>query len=330
MTSLHEHPLETLGAVGALLMRVLEGERVAPCYLFEGSDGESLRESALRFAACLIAGSPPGPPDERVFDLALRDAHPDLHHLTKDKPSVISVAALSAVLARAHTTPLEGARQVFVIEPAEAMEMAGIARYLKALEEPPPGTVFLLLSTRPERLPATVLSRCQRLRFPPLSDDVVARRLREEGHEQAERLARYASGSLGRAQRMLAADVVGVFDALCEGAEVQQADAARASESALSTLQRAATAQATKTSGVDMRRQYVRDLLVDVLHVTAIEARERAADRQSRLPAVIDAGAAITLLTRLERLSASVRSNVTPAAILLELYAALRDHGAIP
>ena len=327
MTSSPEHPLHAFGKIGSVLLRTLEAERISPSYLLEGTDSETLREAAFAFAAGVLAGSPPAPMDERVFRLAVAGRHPDLHVLTKDKATVISVAALTPVLARAYTTPLECSHQVFIIDPAEAMDAAGIARYLKALEEPPEGTVFILLSVRPERLPDTVLSRCRRLRFPPLDDEALMASLARGGmpESDAHRVARFAGGSIGRARRMQAHGVIDVAIDLVTAARASEAGVGLAAETALSHLTReAAELAAADTSETDTKRQHVRHLLSDVLRVLSIEARDAAAGRPGVLLRGVDAESAIELLEAWGSLDAAVAMNVTPAVVLIEMMGALR------
>ena len=70
-----------------------------------------------------------------------------------------------------------GGARVIVVEPADAMNAVVANALLKRLEEPPPGLVFILATTEPERLPPTVLSRCQHFRFRRLTDDEIRGKL---------------------------------------------------------------------------------------------------------------------------------------------------------
>ena len=327
MTSSTDHPLSAFGEVGARLLRTLEAERISPSYLFEGTDGETLRAAALAFAAGILAGSPPGPLDERIATLTQAGTHPDLHILTKDKATVISVKALTPVLERAHATPLECAHQVFLVDPAEAMEEEGIARYLKTLEEPPSGTVFLLISTRPERLPDTVLSRCRRTRFRPLSDEAIRQRLVQEGIDDdvASSIARYAGGAIPRARRMATSGLRDVARDLVTAARAELPMTEEAAAAALAHLQREATTlAAADESETDTKRQHVRTLLDDVLRILVVEARDCAAGRPALLLTDVHEDAALDLLTNWGALGAAVASNVTPMAVLIEAIAVLR------
>ncbi len=319
----------SLGPLGAALERTVRTDRLSPSYLFEGADDEVVREVALSFCARVLGADVEGEARRRVERLVAQDAHPDLHTQGKDKATVISVAALSALLEQAHGAPVAGRRQVFLIDPAEAMEPQGIARYLKALEEPPGGTVFVLITTRADRLPETVLSRVQRIRIPPGSVEAIAARLREEGAdaEEAERFARWAGGSLARARRFASTGVAEVVRALVGAARAVEPRTATAVEAALATLAKDAAdfAEETEEGRPDRKRQAMRELLTDVLYALSVEARDVVSGRAAEglLPGFgPDVG--LRLLERLGAPVAAVAANVTPAVVLLETIRILR------
>jgi DNA polymerase-3 subunit delta' len=317
----------------ATLERTLATGRVSSAYLLEGPDGLALRSAAQELAAALIC------PEGRLgcpcaSCVRVRaGTHPDLVRVRRDRPTVISVEALEPVLAQAHRLPGQGARQVFVIEPAEALEPEGIARYLKTLEEPPPTTVFLLLTTRPERLPDTVRSRCRRLGFPPLTEGEVAERLVAAGSDAASaaRLARLASGSLDRAQRLAGADVPARLAEAWEAARAPTPGAARAVERLLAALEvsaeeRAAALDAAEPlegRGSDRKNEALRSILQDLLHAVAVEARDAAAGRGGLDRRTLTPRAGLDLLERTGRLAAAVASRVSPSVVLHDLLQAL-------
>lgn len=319
--------LASYGEAGATLERVLATGRISPSYLFEGADAAAARDAALAFAAALLGGDVDGAQGARVRRLVAALDHPDLHMLEKDKATVISVAALTAQLEQAYQKPLEGDRQVFVIDPADAMEAEGIARYLKALEEPPPGTVYILVSTHPDRLPATVLSRVRRVRLPPLSEAAIVERLRSDGvdTEPAEHAAHWGTGSLARARRIATYGLEAVAARLARATQ-DDGGATRAADAALQAIERASAerAEAEGDGAADRRRQGVRDLLADVIHIFAVEARDLAAGRVPMLLAAGSSAHGVALLERLGPLSAAVASNVTPSIVVLELARILR------
>jgi DNA polymerase III subunit delta' len=95
----------------------------------------------------------------------------------------------------------EGRRRVVLLDPADAMNAQAQNALLKTLEEPPPDTTLVLVSSSADALLPTVRSRCLRLPFAPLPDDLVAARLAAAGHPpEGVRLATtLAAGSLGKA-----------------------------------------------------------------------------------------------------------------------------------
>lgn len=103
----------------------------------------------------------------------------------------------------------EGAYKVAIVLDVDRMNTEGANTFLKMLEEPPPQTVFLLLTSRPDTLLPTIVSRCQKVRFDPLSPEALSRALQQrEGlsPNTAGMLARMADGSYSRALELHAND----------------------------------------------------------------------------------------------------------------------------
>lgn len=317
------HPLLDFGAAGSWLHTSLAGGRFAAAYLIEGEDEASLLRFARCAAASLISESPPNAPHSDAWRRVDNEAHPDVHFVTRDKATVISVAAIGPVLERAHRTPLEAVRQVFIVHPAEAMEPEGIARYLKTLEEPPEHTHFLLVTTRPERLPDTVRSRCRRLRLPPLTTEQVARLLCDEGIDpgRAEAVAPLAGARLARARRLAAENVLEALDAFMSEARQPQARIADASERVLAVLK---TLPGSDGGTEGRQRQSLREGLQDMLFAVASQARDAAAERPGRWLQGLGPDQALDLVAEAGRLEADVAANVTPVVVLLALGVSLR------
>jgi DNA polymerase-3 subunit delta' len=102
------------------------------------------------------------------------------------------------VLARGAFAPHEGRAKVFIVRRAEELHAAAANALLKTLEEPGERTHFVLLTSQPDALLPTILSRTLRVRFAPLPDDVVRELLEERGiaPERAREVARLAAGSV--------------------------------------------------------------------------------------------------------------------------------------
>jgi DNA polymerase-3 subunit delta' len=178
-------------------------------YLFAGPEGSGKQLAARAFAAALLC--PEGGCGRcRDCRLALEDRHPNLLLLEPegrdirvgDGPEDDGTARW--LVARAYLTPPEPGRKVFRLDQADRMTEEAADVLLKALEEPPTDTVFLLSSARPDEVPETVRSRCQTVAFRPLAESFIVDTLAREGVEAglARVSARVAGGNLGRARRI--------------------------------------------------------------------------------------------------------------------------------
>ncbi len=138
-------------------------------------------------------------------------AHPQVLHLTRPATergtgfkTVLAVDEIRKIGEFLSMTAGDGGYRVVIIDPADDLRAAAANAVLKNLEEPPRRTVFLLISHSAGRLLPTIRSRCQMLRFEPLSDAQVAAAMRVAGvgaggEEERLALARQAGGSVRRA-----------------------------------------------------------------------------------------------------------------------------------
>src|SRR5690349_21109332 len=145
-----------------------------------------------------------------------RGVHPDVIIVEPGDSGAIKIEPLREVVQRSQYRPFEGRRRVVIIDEADAAGDDAQSALLKTLEEPPSASVFILVSSMPDALLPTVLSRCPRLRFGPLSPNEVARAL-VQNHEYSEQQARIAAaesdGSIGRALESQSEDLSEARDA---------------------------------------------------------------------------------------------------------------------
>jgi DNA polymerase-3 subunit delta' len=113
--------------------------------------------------------------------LAAARAHPDLHVIVPTPPEsnpkgarAIRIDAIRDLERQAALRPVMARRKLFVLDEAERMTGEAPQAFLKTLEEPPPATVLILVLPRARALPATVISRCQVVRFEPRGDQAAA------------------------------------------------------------------------------------------------------------------------------------------------------------
>jgi len=146
-----------------LLRRALASDRVAHAYAFIGPPGAGRMTTALAFA-------------EELLGSAARP-HPDLHVIVPTPPEsnprgsrAIRINLIRELERRASLRPAMARRKVFIIDEAERMTDDTPQAFLKTLEEPPAATVIILILPRARAVPATLLSRCQVVRFAPRAD----------------------------------------------------------------------------------------------------------------------------------------------------------------
>jgi DNA polymerase-3 subunit delta' len=192
-----------------VLRAALAAHKIHHAYLFEGPDGVGKATAARSLAMALNCEAPDGGDDGggcgrcASCGKILSGHHPDL--VSFDMTGKGLTERVRDLLPQLAFRPHEGRARVVVVDPADELAQ-GTAQaanaLLKTLEEPPAGTHFVLVTAQPRKLPVTVLSRCQRVRFLPLAAAEIARWLVEvRGAEPslAQAAARRAHGSLGRA-----------------------------------------------------------------------------------------------------------------------------------
>jgi DNA polymerase-3 subunit delta' len=98
--------------------------------------------------------------------------HPDMFVVEPEEPGkAIKVDQIRELIRQFALATHQGGYRIAIVQPANQMNLAAANSLLKTLEEPPPDTLILLISTSPSLLPATILSRCQRLDFLPPSHE---------------------------------------------------------------------------------------------------------------------------------------------------------------
>jgi DNA polymerase III subunit delta' len=190
----------------ALLKAAVLNNRIAHAYLFHGIDGVGKKTVARNFAK--MVNCEEGGPDacDRCVSCLKVDHghHPDLVTV-EPEGQFIRIRQIREIQNQVRFSPLEGKARVFIVHCAERMNTATANALLKTLEEPVAKNILILISSRGHQMPATILSRCQRLRFNPLGAEVVAEFLEREGsleRTESALLAASCGGSIGKALEM--------------------------------------------------------------------------------------------------------------------------------
>lgn len=191
--------------------RVVQRGRLAHAYLFTGPPGVGKRLFADELAKALLCEAPPQARLEACDQCPAcvqveAGTHPD--HVVARRPEESLEVPIEVVRELCRSFALKSARgrgKVAILDDADDLNDAAANCFLKTLEEPPPRSVLLLIGTSAERQLPTIVSRCQVVRFRPLSETLIAELLRTQGLEETaliERLARLSGGSLGQAQAL--------------------------------------------------------------------------------------------------------------------------------
>jgi DNA polymerase-3 subunit delta' len=178
-------------------------------YLFVGPRGSGKRDLARAFAAELLAaGAPAATPADRrrTIRLTLAEQHPDLI-VVERVGAAINAEQAREVREQASRSPVEGERKVLVLDEFHLVQDNVGPILLKTIEEPPPGTFFLVLVEDVTPALVTIESRCVRIDLGPVGEATIAARLVDEGvaADVAAEAAAAAAGDLRRA-RLLARD----------------------------------------------------------------------------------------------------------------------------
>ena len=209
-----------------LFRQAAQKSRLGSSFLFTGPPGIGKRTFARKLAAALLCETnddamlePCGQCKSCVQVEA--GSHPDLIEVARpEDKSFIPLELLigpkenrmrEGVCHDLAMKPYQGRRKVAIIDDADHFNQEGANSLLKTLEEPPPGAVIILIGTSPSKQLPTIRSRCQLIRFQPLSALDVAELLMEKGiaesMEVAAEAAALSEGSVERGANLLDGDL---------------------------------------------------------------------------------------------------------------------------
>ena len=260
------------------LQRACSRDQIHHAYLFEGPEGVGKRRIAEYLAALINctsskaaeAPTPCGscrscqkllPADDLNHELK----HPDIVVLEPSGRS-IKIEQVRELIRLVPFPPIEASMRFVIIDPADKLGDAAANALLKTLEEPPSRTRFILISSKPQSLPITIRSRCQRMSFGRLTTPHVLEGLklyRDDLPTDLDQVAAMADGSLGTAFKLIDDPVMQRRSELIDKLlELSKSDARASFELASEVKEFKDSIQTL----FDLLRRFLRDALLLSLH----------------------------------------------------------------
>ena len=320
------------GPVVHLVSRAVSRDTLPPSLLLAGPDGVGKRRVAVAIAQvlnCAAVGATSAGGVDACGECGPcgrieRGGHADVVVLEPADNGAIAVDVVRHATSQATYRPFEGRRRVVIVDDADRLVGAAQNALLKTLEEPPPSSCFVLVTSRPDALLATVRSRCQRLGFGQLTIDEVATVLaRTQDGTPAEVRAAAASsgGSVGRALRLATGELARAREAAVVFMEsVARARDGRGRLESAKAMSPKGRGGASVRQDLRRRLEAMTSLLRDIELVAAGADVQRLAnadlvDRMEGLSRVYGGRRAVAAFDAVERAREAVDANVSPKVV---------------
>ena len=198
--------------VSQALVNAITTNRVGHAYLFTGARGVGKTSAARIFAKALDCAEGPSPRSCNQCDICQSIATgDDIDVLEIDGASNRGIDEIRQLRSNVNIRPSRARFKIYIIDEVHMLTTQAFNALLKTLEEPPEHVKFVFCTTDPEKIPITVLSRCQRFDFAPVQADAIVERLRfivqsegiEADEDALQLLARRAGGSMRDSQSLL-------------------------------------------------------------------------------------------------------------------------------
>jgi DNA polymerase-3 subunit delta' len=258
--------------------QIIARRRLAHAYLFVGPAGVGKRLFALELAKALLCEKNPREMLEACDHCEaclLVDAgtHPDLFQIGKpeDKNEFV-IEVMRDFLRDFSLKPARALGKIGIIDDADDFNEESANAFLKTLEEPAPGTLFLLIGTSIDRQISTIKSRCQMVRFAPLADEPMRTLLQKQGIDDAvmlARLVRLAAGSPGQALALADESLWQFRAALLRGFAQPKVDSVALGKSFMEFAEEAGKETAAQRRRASLMLRLLIESFTDVLRLQA-------------------------------------------------------------
>lgn len=198
------------------LRNAVKGDRVAHAYLFAGPRGTGKTTTARLLAKavnCLDPDPAERPCDRCEYCLAVNEGR-FLDLIEIDAASNTSVDDVRDLRDKINFSPNQGRYKVYVVDEVHMLSTAAFNALLKTLEEPPPHAIFILATTEVHKVPATVLSRCQRHEFRRIPVNEIVTSLEQLASQEGLKATREALFLIARQSTGSLRDAISLLDQL--------------------------------------------------------------------------------------------------------------------
>jgi len=289
--------------VAQALRNAITGDRVAHAYLFTGARGVGKTSMARILAKSLnCPAAVDGNPCNECDVCQAISAGSDVDVLEIDGASNRGIEDIRSLRANVNVRSMRSRYKIYIIDEVHMLTREAFNALLKTLEEPPPSVKFIFCTTEPQKVPDTILSRCQRFDFGTIATQSIMHRLQQiseaEGvyvaPEALDLVARRAAGSMRDSQSLFdqllafggqeisAADVHRLLGTASDERLIELAGAlaARRRDEVLQVFQQALGDGVQLSELIDQLLSYLRDLMVLAAGATEAELLSVSSERR--------------------------------------------------